>query len=60
MWNCVGYQLLLGWSNWGRDIERLCVMPAEEKCVKRLMGKPETKRMFEEIKYRWKGGGKRF
>jgi len=28
-------------------------MPAEEKCIKRLMGKPERKRMFEEIRYRW-------
>ena len=53
MWNCVGCQLLLGWSYWGREIGRVCGMPVEEKCIKCLMGKPERKRMFEEVNYRW-------
>ena len=52
MWNCVGCQLL-AWSNWGRDIGRVCGMSVEERCVKCFMGKPERKRMFEEIRYRW-------
>jgi len=53
VWNCVGCQLLFGWSNWGKDIGRVCGMSAEEKCVKCFMGKPERKRMFEELRYRW-------